>query len=320
MNRLGEILTFLREGGTHVSGDYIAGQMNISRTAIWKYIKQLEGLGYKIDKAKGKGYSLRAVPDRLFPWEIEPHLRTSLVGREIVYRDSLDSTNSLAFSLALENAVEGTVVVAELQQAGRGRLQRPWFSPYTKNLYISILLRPQLHPSRVYPLTFMSSLAVFDTLVALGVQPQLKWPNDVLVKGRKICGTLTELSTEADAVRFVVIGIGLNVNMKKIDLIEEIRSTATSLFMETKKTFERARVCGMLLTNMEKYYKVVIDQGTEQMCRIWEDRANIKGKSLEVVQLDRVYKGVSEGIDHDGGLLLNVAGKVTKIIAGDVSV
>lgn len=320
MNRIGEILTFLREGHEYVSGDYIAGRMKVSRTAIWKYIKHLEGLGYRIDKVRGKGYYLKAVPDRLFPWEIEPHLRTSFVGREIVYRDSLESTNSLSYSLALRNASEGTVVVAESQEAGKGRLQRPWFSPYAKNLYISVIFRPRLHPSRIYPLTFMSSLAVFDTLASIGIQAQLKWPNDVLVHGKKICGTLTELSTEADAVRFVVIGIGFNVNMKRIELIEEIRTTATSLLMETKKTFERARVCGMLLTNMEKYYGVVSDQGTEQICKIWENRAGIKGKVLEVVQMDRTYRGISEGIDLDGGLLLNVDGKVTKIIAGDVSV
>lgn len=320
MNRIGEILTFLREGHEYVSGDYIAGRMNISRTAIWKYIKQLEELGYKIDKVKGKGYCLRGIPDRLFPWEIASHLETSFVGREIVYRDSADSTNSLAYGLALKNAVEGTVVVTESQQAGKGRLQRRWFSPYAENLYVSIILRPKLHPSRIYPLTFMSSLAVYDTLEALGVQPELKWPNDVLVNGKKICGTLIELSVEADAVQFVVIGIGFNVNMKKTDLIDEIRSTATSLLMETKKIYERARVCGMLFTNMEKYYMMVRQQGTEQICKIWENRAGIKGKILQVVQVDRVYKGVSEGIDHDGGLLLNIDGKITKIIAGDVSV
>jgi len=320
MSRFGEILAFLRAGRGYVSGDYIAGQMKISRTAVWKYIKQLEDLGYKMEKTRGKGYRVKSVPDRLFPWEIESHLETVSIGRDIVYRDSVESTNSLAYSLALQDAPEGTVVVAEAQRVGKGRLQRRWFSPYAKNLYISIVLRPQLHPSRVYPLTFVSSLAVFDTLAALGVEPQLKWPNDVLVKGKKICGTLTELSTEADAVRFVVVGIGLNVNMKRTELAEEIRTVATSLAMETKKTFERSQVCGMLLTNMEKYYGLIEDHGTEEICRIWEDRSNIKGRTLEIVQVDRVYRGVSEGIDHDGGLLLNVAGKVTKIIAGDVSV
>lgn len=320
MNRIGEILTFLKNGGEYISGDYMAGHMKISRTAIWKYIKQLEELGYKIDKVKGRGYHLRAIPDRLFPWEIEWHLQTSFVGRDAVYRDTVESTNSLAYGLALKNAADGTVVVTETQQAGRGRLQRRWFSPYAKNLYVSIILRPRLHPSRIYPLTFMSSLAVFDTLEALGIQPQLKWPNDVLVKGRKICGTLTELSVEADAVQFVVIGIGFNVNMKRTELADEISTTATSLLMETKKVFERARVCGILLTNMEKYYRVVRDEGTEQICRIWENRAGIKGKTLEVVQMDRTYRGVSEGIDHDGGLLLAIDGKITKIIAGDVSV
>ena len=153
----------------------------------------------------------------------------------------------------------------------------------------------------------------------LGAEPTLKWPNDVLIKGRKVCGTLIELSTEAEMVRFVVVGIGLNINMKPAELSDEIRDKATSLFMETKKVYERAAVCGMLLSNLEKYYEVFKEKSESEICSIWEKRADIKGKYLEIVQMGEVHKGISEGIDRDGAVLINEEGTVRKIIAGDVS-
>ena len=202
---------------------------------------------------------------------------------------------------------------------GRGRLGRVWFSPEAKNLYLSVILRPDIHPSRIYPVTFLSSLAVYDTVRALGVDPTLKWPNDVLVNGRKICGTLLELSTEAEMVRFVIVGVGLNINMKEADLPEELRQKATSLFTETKKVYERAAVCGMLLSYLEKYYRIFREQGGQGICDIWEERAAIKGKHLEIIQMGEAYRGIAEGVDRDGAMLLNVDGAVKRIIAGDVS-
>jgi BirA family biotin operon repressor/biotin-[acetyl-CoA-carboxylase] ligase len=185
---------------------------------------------------------------------------------------------------------------------------------------MSFVLRPALHPSEVSPLTFISCLAAFDTLTSMGLTPTLKWPNDVLVKGRKVCGTLIELIVEPDTVRFVVIGIGLNVNMEETDMDEEIRGRATSLFLETGNRFERARVCGMLLNNLEKYYEVVKDRGVDEICRLWEERAHIRGVSMEIVQADRIYRGVSEGIGRDGAMLLREeSGAVTRVVAGDAS-
>jgi BirA family biotin operon repressor/biotin-[acetyl-CoA-carboxylase] ligase len=152
-----------------------------------------------------------------------------------------------------------------------------------------------------------------------GLKPTLKWPNDVLVNGKKICGTLLELSTEADLVRFVIVGIGLNVNMRKGEMPDEIRSKATSLLLETKIVYERARVCGMLLNNLETYFDLLRNHGPVKLVRTWEEKAQIKGKSLEVTQQGAVFKGVAEGIGDEGALLLNDHGKVHKIIAGDVS-
>jgi BirA family biotin operon repressor/biotin-[acetyl-CoA-carboxylase] ligase len=225
----------------------------------------------------------------------------------------------LAFQLALADEPEGTCVVAEAQKTGKGRLQRKWFSPYGRNLYLSVILRPSVHPSLVYPITFLSPLAVYETLIQLGLTPALKWPNDVLVNGKKICGTLLELSTEADLVSFVIVGIGLNVNMRREEMAEEIRPKATSLHMETKIVYERARVCGMLLNNLETYYALLRDHGAAGLVKTWEEKAEIKGKYLEIVQMGEVLRGVAEGIGDGGALLLSDHGVVRKVIAGDVS-
>ena len=198
MNRVGEILSFLRENKEYVSGDYVSGRLGLTRTAVWKYVNQLRQMGYTIQTLKGKGYSLRAVPDRLYPWEVDRYLHTASMGRQIHYNESIDSTNGLAFQLALADAAEGTCVVAEAQQAGKGRLQRKWFSPYRKNLYLSVVLRPKLHPSSVYPISFLSSLAAHDTLVDLGLQPTLKWPNDVLVNEAVLPAVIERVTPEIE--------------------------------------------------------------------------------------------------------------------------
>ena len=320
MDRSREVLAYLKKTNDYVSGDHMSSNMGISRTAIWKYINHLEQLGYTISKLKGKGYRLATSPDKLFAWEIEQHLNTEVIGKKVIYKDELDSTNTFAFKLALGGEPEGTCIIAETQKTGKGRLGRKWFSPVGKNLYMSVVLRPHIPPSRVYPITFLSSLAVYDTIKALtDVEPILKWPNDVLVAGKKVCGTLIELSTEADMIRFVIVGIGFNINMGEHEVDEEIKDKATSLLMQTKKPFERSMVCGILLTNLERYYTIFRKQGSEEICSMWEDRAKIKGKYLEITQMGETYKGISEGIDRDGGILLSIDGKTRKIIAGDVS-
>jgi len=320
MDKLGEVLMFLRESRDYVSGDFIAARLHVSRTAVWKYINHLERLGYVFQKSKGKGYCITGTPDKLYAWEIDRHLRTDVTGRKIIHRENVDSTNLFAFKLALSGEPEGTCVIAESQGTGKGRLGRKWFSPAGKNLYISVILRPDIHPSSVYPITFLSSLAVYDTIGELsGIGPSLKWPNDVLINGKKVCGTLIELSTEADMVRFVVVGIGFNINMQYGEIDEDIQKKATSLSIETKKVYERALVCGILLNHLEKYYRYFRQHGAQGTCGVWEDRAAIKGKTLEINQMGESYKGIVEGIDRDGAMLLNVDGEVKKIIAGDVN-
>ena len=320
MDNIGEVLKFLREKHDCISGDYIAKKLKVSRTAVWKYMNQLERYGYVVNKSKGKGYTLVSVPDRLYSWEVDEYRNTAIIGKKIIHRDTVDSTNAVAFKLALAGEEEGTCVIAESQEKGRGRLGRKWCSPIEKNIYLSVIVRPPIHPAVVYPVTFLSSLAVYDTIGELtGEKPVLKWPNDVLMHGKKLCGTLLELSTEADMVRFVVIGIGLNVNMDIGEIDEEIRQKASSLSVETKKIYARAPLCGMLLYNLEKYYLLFRKRGEEEIVRTWEERAAIKGKYMGINQMGESYKGICEGIDRDGAILLNIDGKTKKIIAGDVS-
>jgi BirA family biotin operon repressor/biotin-[acetyl-CoA-carboxylase] ligase len=320
MDRTSEILTFLRGTDDYISGDLISAKLGISRTAVWKYINQLELKGYSITKLRGKGYRLTNTPDKLFPWEVNRYLNNNSIVKEIIFRDNIESTNSFAFKLALGGKPEGTCVIAETQKSGKGRLNRVWFSPPGKNLYLSIILKPFIHPSRVYPVTFISSLAVYDTIKRVaGITPTLKWPNDVLIHGKKVCGTLLELSTEADMVSFVIVGIGFNINMKEKEIDEAIINKATSLYIETKKIYERASVCGILLSNLDKYYAIFRRTGEQEICNIWEKTAQIKGKHLEINQMGEVYSGISQGIDTSGAMLLNINGQVKKIIAGDVS-
>ncbi len=320
MDNIGEVLKFLRASNDFTSGDLISKHLNVSRTAVWKYMNQLERYGYGIDKSKGKGYRLTSTPDRLYPWEVQRYLRTRLMGNKIIHKELVDSTNIAAFKIALAGEQEGTCLIAESQTKGKGRLGRKWCSPLERNIYLSVIVRPSVHPSVVYPITFLSSLAVYDTVLqATDQKPVLKWPNDVLMNGRKICGTLLELSTEADMVRFVVIGIGLNVNMETTDVDEDVQKKAGSLLTETKKVFERAMLCGMLLTNLEKYYILFTEKGATEICRIWEERAQIRDKFMEINQMGESYKGVCKGIDRDGSILLDTGGITRKIIAGDVS-
>ncbi|MBP8698525.1 MAG: biotin--[acetyl-CoA-carboxylase] ligase [Syntrophorhabdaceae bacterium] len=318
MDRMSEILRFLRDANDYISGDTISTELGISRTAVWKYINQLEKKGYGISKLKGKGYSLVNIPDKLFPWEINRYLHNSFT-KEIIYKETIDSTNTYAFKLALTGKPEGTCIVAESQKSGKGRLNRTWFSPAYQNIYLSVILRPPVHPSKVYPITFLSSLAVHDTVKDLtGLPPTLKWPNDVLINGKKVCGTLLEISTEADMVSFVIIGIGFNINMDAQHTDESIKDKATSLYMETGKTYNRAYVCAVLLSMLERYYSVFLEKGEREICNIWESKALIKGKYIEINQMTEVFRGISEGIDIDGAMLLNINGEIKKIIAGDV--
>jgi BirA family biotin operon repressor/biotin-[acetyl-CoA-carboxylase] ligase len=303
-----------------LSGQEISRRLKISRTAVWKRIKNLEGLGYEFEASTRSGYRLIGSPDLLAPWEVQPLLRTKRLGRKLHYYRSLDSTNASAYQLALKGAGEGEVVVAESQQKGRGRLGRQWFSPPFLNLYVSIILRPEIPPGEAPLLTLMAAVAAAETLGQFSrLVPVIKWPNDILVGGRKIAGLLNEMQSEVDRVHFVILGIGVNLNVKPEDFPPEIRSMATSVRRETGAAVSRKMFLCSLLLNIEKWYDTFLKKGREPILETWRNRARIKDKNVRVSSFGEVLAGIAVDIDSDGALILKTKdGKERRVVAGDI--
>ena len=236
-----EVLRMLKETDGYLSGQEICEKLHVSRTAVWKTIKQLETEGYEIDAVRNKGYRLRKAGDILSRAELESTLRTEWAGRPVIYLDETDSTNNEAKKAAEDGACHGTLVVADYQSGGKGRRGRVWDAPHGVGAWMSLICRPDVHPSCASMLTLVAGMAVCDGIrTCCGLETRIKWPNDIVIGGKKVCGILTEMSTELDCINYVVAGIGVNVNNREFP--EEIRDVATSLFIETGKTVSRSRI------------------------------------------------------------------------------
>ncbi len=319
MRRIEAVLSILREKDGSVLLQEVLRMLKISQEELNKAISLMIHYGYVIE-SNGEGiYRLLKKPDRLYPWEIGYFLKTDKMGRKIIYRRVIDSTNKKAIQLARKGLPEGTCVIAEMQTLGKGRLGRDWFSPEGKNIYLSIILRPPLDLYEIQVLPFLSSLSVADTLESIcEVKVDLKWPNDVLVKGKKISGSLIEISSCGKKVDFAILGIGLNVNMEESDLPESIRKIATSLFMETKRKHDRAYVCASLLNNLEAYYARLLEEGSPAILSLWQKKARIEGKWISVSIGERVIEGLCDGLEKDGALILKTKEGLKKVRAGDI--
>ncbi|MCX7661800.1 MAG: biotin--[acetyl-CoA-carboxylase] ligase, partial [Candidatus Omnitrophica bacterium] len=231
-----KILSLLKESSQYLSGEEISKQLKISRQALWKHIQEFKDLGYEIEAVPHLGYKLISVPDRLFPEEIKYRLNTKIFGRKIYYFEIVDSTMDIAFELGLKNEAEGTLVIAEGQKKGRGRLNRCWYSPKYKGIYLSLIIKPKVLPNQAPVFTLMSAVSVCKAIKSFtGIDSRIKWPNDIIVNERKLGGILTEINAETDQVHFLVIGIGLNVNNDKKSLMYK----ATSLKIEKKQNIDR---------------------------------------------------------------------------------
>jgi len=315
------VLAFLAEAGDEfVSGEAISGKLGLSRAAVWKHVESLRGQGYRVDAVPARGYRLAAVPDRLTPLELRPLLNTHDVGRELHWFEEIGSTNDQAKELAVEGAEHGEVVVAEAQTSGRGRRGRVWSSPPRRNLYLSVVLRPDLPPARAAELTLVASVAVCDALRHAGVEAGIKWPNDLLVSGRKIAGILTELAADPDRVQWVVIGIGVNVNTRAEDFPEDLRGEATSILLERGVPAPRALFAAACLTALEEWLDRHAEDGFEVVREAWRERSVTLGKRVSVLADDREVVGVAEDIDPQGALLVRDGdGEVHRFLAGDVT-
>lgn len=308
--------------GRWVSGEALSGEMSMTRSAVWKHVCKLRDEGYEIESSPRKGYLLHRVPDRLFPREVRSGLGTTVFGRgEIIHLLETDSTNSRAKELAGRGTPEGTIVLAERQTLGRGRRGRSWFSPDGGGLYLSLVLRPEVAPAEAPKLTLMTAVAVCDALAPyLPSSPAVKWPNDILVGGRKIAGILTEISTEPEAIDFVVVGLGLNVNVPARQFPKEIRGSATSILVETGKTHSRTAILRSFLEHFEGTYALFREGRFPLILDRWKSYAGATGRHVRVDRIGRALSGEIQDIDEDGFLLLrDEAGNLHRIVSGDVT-
>jgi len=316
-----EVLQLLRDHSSgFLSGEEISRRLKVSRTAVWKRIQRLRTLGYEIEATTRSGYRLIRSPDLLTPSEINPILKTKWIGKRIHHFETLDSTNSKAYELALNGAEEGEVVIAESQEKGKGRLGRQWFSPPFLNIYISLILRPRIPPHQASLVTLMAAVATADAIRNFsGILPMIKWPNDILFRGRKVAGLLNEIHSEVDRIHFVILGIGVNLNMDEKIFSKEIRNIATSLKIETGQTVSRKDFLQSLFLELEKWYAMFSEQGSALILKAWRDRAHIKGKQVKVTSFGETLVGRAIDIDSDGALILETkGGRQKRVVAGDI--
>lgn len=317
-----EVLEFLRENqGGFVSGQDMSNACHVSRTAIWKHIKALRQKGYKIESYTKKGYRLLEEPDLLSPLVMKKLLQTDVFGKNYIYMDSTESTNMEARKYALRDAEEGTVVVTEEQVAGRGRLMRGWYSPFGKGLWFSLILRPDFHPMEAPKCTLMAAVALTKAFRKVGLEnAAIKWPNDILVNGRKLVGILTEMSGSMEEISYIIMGIGVNVKTRQEELPDEIKHIATSLAMEGID-IDRTEAFKVILEELENQYYRVLDEGFEPTLEEWKELSCTLHCDVEVRAPGNTYEGYAEDLDRDGNLLVRLPdGSLERVVAGDVSI
>lgn len=316
-----EILRLLKENDTYISGQQLCEQFQVSRTAIWKVIDQLKKEGYQIEAVRNKGYRLIESPDVMSKAEIDSLVDTKWAGKNVIYYDETDSTNNRAKEAGNNKEPHGTLFVADMQMAGKGRRGRVWKSPSGSSIYMTILLYPDISPVKAPQLTLIMAIAVAEGIREVtGLETKIKWPNDIVVNGKKICGILTEMSTEIDYINHVVIGIGINVNMESFP--EDIAKTATSLRIEAGKEFRRFELIAAIMEHFEKAYEAVCEAGSLEP--IMEDYNRLLvncGRRVRVLEPEHEYDALALGIDKTGELQVECEdGSRKSVFAGEVSV
>ena len=309
--------------GSWISGEHLSTRLSVSRSAINKHIRKLKQMGYTVSAAPRRGYCLETAPDLLLPGEVKEGLGTLRLGqKEIVYLHQADSTNTRAKELAMKGAPEGTLVLAETQTMGRGRKGRAWHSPQGSGIYASLILRPALPPGEAPMITLVTAVAVCEAILkTTELTPTIKWPNDILINGKKIAGILTELTMEMDAVDFIIVGVGLNVNAGKDAFSEGLAHIATSMVIETGAQFNRASLLREYLRQMECHYDEFMSTGFAPIVRRWKELSDIIGRQVAVNMIRKSHMGVVVDVDNQGMLILeDKDGRLHRIISGDITI
>jgi BirA family biotin operon repressor/biotin-[acetyl-CoA-carboxylase] ligase len=318
-----EILNALRAaGGGAVSGAELSQQLGVSRAAVWARINDLRSLGYEIEASPHLGYRLLSTPDLLHADDLLSRLGpVQVVGRDIRVFQETTSTNDVIEKLARDGVKEGVVVLAESQSRGRGRLGRKWASPAGKGLWFSVLLRPGLRPQEATRLTVASATALRRAIASLtGLKPEIKWPNDILISGRKVVGILTELSAELDRVKYVILGIGVDVNVNPSEFPDDVRKLATSLKAECGKPVSRAELAVAILRELDADYQRIAAGDFAAVADEWQAHCSTIGHRVVIRTGDRQVAGRAEALGEEGALLLRTEhGHLERVVGGDVA-
>jgi BirA family biotin operon repressor/biotin-[acetyl-CoA-carboxylase] ligase len=318
--RIDKLIHLLVKNATVVvPGPKIAAEIGVTRFQVWRWIESLRLLGLEIRGVPAKGYQLVTIPDILAPSLVRAELGDSPMGRNIVHYFRIDSSNAVALRLAAEGAEHGTVVLAEEQTAGRGRLGRAWFSEKASGIYASIILRPPLAPAAAPVLTLMAGLAAQKAVsTATGLAVDIRWPNDLLVNGKKVCGILTEMSAEVDLLHAVVLGIGINVNHTLMP--PELENVATSLRMEARRGLSRVQILVALLREIERHYQLLLKGKSRAITERWEAASSFAhGKRVYVVTAAGRAPATTRGLDSSGALQVQYDdGRQESLVAGEV--
>jgi BirA family biotin operon repressor/biotin-[acetyl-CoA-carboxylase] ligase len=306
-----EILRVLKESGDYVSGEALAERLGVSRAAVWKQVHTLIREGYGIESQQRHGYKLVSAPDKLYSFEVQYGLQSKLLGRKVVHFNATGSTNTVAKQMAEKGVEEGTVVIAESQPHGKGRLGRKFIAK-PGGVYLSVVLKPAIDPMHAPSITLLAAVSVTKALRRIGLEAVIKWPNDVLVNGKKICGILTEMSAETDVVNFIILGIGVNVNN------EVLLDTATTVKAELGREVSRVEFVQSLLEMLEEDYITFKEEGFTPILWSWRRYSDTLGRPVEVTYQGEVVRGIAQDVCDDGSLIVKSDdGSTRKIVSGD---
>ena len=316
-----EILRLLRSADGYISGQELCNRFGVSRTAVWKAINQLKEAGYEIEAQQNKGYRLKAAPDLMTEAEIKSLLHTDWVAKEVLYFDTIDSTNTKAQELAEKGYPSGTLVVADKQESGKGRRGRSWVSPSGTGIFMTLMIKPDINPNNASMLTLVAALAVAKAITSVtGEEAMIKWPNDIVVNGKKVCGILTEMNAQFDYINHIVVGIGINVHNESFS--EEISQMASSLMIEAGgKRFHRAQIIAETMSYFEQYYDTFLKtQDLSALVREYDKLLVNRNKSVRVLDPKEPFDGKAMGITPKGELIVDTWESRKLVSSGEVSV
>ncbi|GGB33319.1 biotin--[acetyl-CoA-carboxylase] ligase [Virgibacillus dakarensis] len=307
-------------GECYISGQLLSEKLSISRAAIWKHMKELEKDGYQIEGKSKKGYRILKFPNKLSENTIQWGLNTEWLGKTIVHKQVTTSTQHIAHQLARDNADHGTIVVADEQTAGKGRMDHTWNSPKNKGIWMSLILRPATLPYLAPQFTLLTATVLADVLTEeTHTAPKIKWPNDILLNGKKIAGILTEMQAEQDTIQYVVIGIGINVNQSEQELPADIRHKATSLAIETGRTWDTQKLIQRILLTFEQAYDHYLKNGFLEVKHKWESYGFKIGETIRIKTMRETWRARFMGIAEDGALLTKASdGEMKKIYSAEI--